>query len=934
MFRLTLLLLLLINSIFVQAQNKDDGSFFELYSKKSVNKDITIQSQKDSIFIIRVSERFKITQVHNLKILKRLSANEYIVLSTTEQNPSEFLKIELANSLWKASDNLILKIRSDQNEEIKVQLLLKNSSVQNLPGNLKIISINNKIAVISILPKDISSLLDNTEIQFAETIRTAHEELVINNLDLSVNEISAVHKTYPALSGNGIKVSLKEAHYDENDLDLLGRSFSSAKVSDINSTHATIMATLLGGNGNSYINGLGVAPEVSLTSSDYANLSPDDLTVFTDNAIALQNHSYGTGIENYYGIEAKEYDEQLNADESLIHVFSAGNSGTRSPTEGLYTAVPNRANLTGTFKQAKNVLVVAGTNRENTVESLGSKGPAFDGRIKPELVSAGEDGTSGAAALTSGVISLLQQDYKNQIGNLPPSALIKSVLINSADDVANLHPDFESGFGKLNALEAVSTITENRFLGNSLQDKGNFIFEFQVPDSVSEFKTSLVWNDPAAEINANTALVNDLDMWIEDAGGNKILPWVLNSYPNIDSLNKEAIRGRDSLNNAEQVSIENPLPGNYSIHVRANHIKQGTQQFYLSYQLKKTNKFEWTYPQKGDQLFAGKENYLRWNNSFGSKPGTILVSYDNGTTWTEIGVTGTANYLKWNTPAIFSKALLKVNIDGKDFISQPFSISKPPTLKVGFNCTDEVLLYWPKQAEAKNYSIYTIRDNKLILFKNTTDTTLLIKKSEAGSDYFAVNAQNTEGTESLKSFTININNQGVGCYVQALLASVAENKQIELDLRLGSVINLQSITWQKLTSVDTYTSLGNSTIIDNQITYTFFDSAPKTGIQYYRAVLKKTDGTIIYSDPVFAIYLSDYKFTFYPNPATESFSVLAGSIDDFELNIYNSTGQKIRTEVLNNLVQSYSITNLKSGIYICVISLKGKVFYKGKLIKN
>jgi hypothetical protein len=37
------------------------------------------------------------------------------------------------------------------------------------------------------------------------------------------------------------------------------------------------------------------------------------------------------------------------------------------------------------------------------------KGPAFDGRIKPEMVAFGIDGSSGAAALVSGVAILLQQ---------------------------------------------------------------------------------------------------------------------------------------------------------------------------------------------------------------------------------------------------------------------------------------------------------------------------------------------------------------------------------------------------------------------------------------------------------------------------------------------------------------------------------------------
>jgi hypothetical protein len=62
--------------------------------------------------------------------------------------------------------------------------------------------------------------------------------------------------------------------------------------------HATSMASICGGGGNSDPSALGVAFAVALTSSDYIILLPDPDSIFTLNGISVQNHSYGTGIEN------------------------------------------------------------------------------------------------------------------------------------------------------------------------------------------------------------------------------------------------------------------------------------------------------------------------------------------------------------------------------------------------------------------------------------------------------------------------------------------------------------------------------------------------------------------------------------------------------------------------------------------------------------
>ncbi|HUS01779.1 MAG TPA: S8 family serine peptidase, partial [Chitinophagaceae bacterium] len=411
----------------------------------------------------------------------------------------------------------------------------------------------------------IKNIITSEVITFIDEKRTAKDELRINGFDLGANRINVVHNDMPQLNGDGIVVSVKENKMDTLDIDLKGRFQTTTLSSSIASSHATVMATMIAGGGNSYYEGKGVAWGATITSSDYSILLPDADAAYQQYKISVQNHSYGTGIENFYGADALAYDVSTINNPSLLHVFSAGNSGNLTSTMGAYTGVKNYANITGSFKMAKNIITVGATDSFGIVASLSSRGPAYDGRVRPELVAFGVDGSSGAAALVAGTALLLQHQYKLLNNSLPPNALVKAILINSADDVGNKEVDFANGYGSLNALNAVRTLQNGRVLSGSVANAVTQTFNVTVPAGIKKLKLTLVWNDPPAIANATRALVNDLDLeLINTASGEIWKPWVLYSFPHIDSLQKLAVRKRDSLNNAEQITLEDPLPGNYS----------------------------------------------------------------------------------------------------------------------------------------------------------------------------------------------------------------------------------------------------------------------------------------------------------------------------------------------------------------------------------
>ena len=113
------------------------------------------------------------------------------------------------------------------------------------------------------------------------------------------------------------------------------------------------------------------------------------------------------------------------------------------------------------------------------VLSPSSRGPAYDGRIKPELVAFAEDGSSGAAAIVSGISLVLQQAYKELNGNFPSAALVRAILLNSADDVGPKGIDFVSGFGAVNAYKALLDVTNAHFFSGSISNGTDDSFDLK-----------------------------------------------------------------------------------------------------------------------------------------------------------------------------------------------------------------------------------------------------------------------------------------------------------------------------------------------------------------------------------------------------------------------------------------------------------------------
>ena len=134
-----------------------------------------------------------------------------------------------------------------------------------------------------------------------------------------------------------------------------------------------------------------MAPRVRLVVNDFSNIIVNSPTYVADYNIPLTNNSYYNGNagcpgEGDYDELSYYVDAQLLAYPKLLHVFAAGNDGslTCSPFPTSFGTIKSG------FQSAKNTLSVGNMdNSTYTISYASSRGPALDGRIKPEIVAGG-----------------------------------------------------------------------------------------------------------------------------------------------------------------------------------------------------------------------------------------------------------------------------------------------------------------------------------------------------------------------------------------------------------------------------------------------------------------------------------------------------------------------------------------------------------------
>ncbi len=504
-------------------------------------------------------------------------------------------------------------------------------------------------------------------------------------------------------------------------------------------------------------------------------------TTYGSLGIRVTSCSYGDGCNAGYTSLTRTLDQQVRLYSGLMHVFSAGNSGTENCG---YGAGSGWGNITGGHKQGKNVIAAANLTLQDELSSSSSRGPAHDGRIKPDVASKGTDvystinpnnygvksGTSMACPGVAGTLAQLIQGYRELYnGNDPTAGLLKGILLNTAEDLGNPGPDFKFGWGRINALRAIRVMEEARFDSGVVSQGTAGTHPVVVPAGTAQLRVMVYWTDYEATANASIALVNDLDIKLTDPATATWNPWVLSHYPHPDSLNKPAARGTDRRNNMEQVTLNSPAPGTYQLTVTGTTVPQGPQTYYVIYEFIPET-VELTYPVGGESWVPGETELIRWDAFGNTGPFSLHYSLNNGQDWILIAdnINGTSRAYSWQVPPVATGKVV-VKITRGSSMSQntePFSIfGQPCDIKADWTCGDAIHLSWSPVPGAISYDIFRLGEKYMDSVATTAQNFIILTGNPVtGSTWLSVRANGPDDATGRRTIAIENPSGNMNCH--------------------------------------------------------------------------------------------------------------------------------------------------------------------------
>ncbi|KPA17794.1 secreted protein containing Peptidase S8 and S53, subtilisin, kexin, sedolisin [Candidatus Magnetomorum sp. HK-1] len=408
-----------------------------------------------------------------------------------------------------------------------------------------------------------------------------------------------------SLSGNGLHIGVWDGGAVYQHSDFGDRLIIEDRVNV--REHATHVAGTIGGSGMGNPLALGMAPEVIIHSFDWQD-DEIEMQEAVQNNIVISNHSYGFTVGWYlnlydvwvhmddtgfgqYSTHAQQWDE-IVYNTNLIVFKAAGNDRDDGP------GCPDDENCDGPYGCishqgiSKNLISIGATTDSDEMTYFSSWGPADDGRIKPDLCANGyqllstmpdnqyenKSGTSMATPAASGAAALLYQHFQNTINRAPSPAMLKALLIHSARDLGRPGPDYSYGWGLINAEDCEDLIMNRHFATSTIVQTGDVqTFSVNVGSGSESLKVTLVWTDPPGSPAAAKALVNDLDLALLDANSHLHYPWRLDP----DNPENNATKGPNHVDNVEQVIVDNPESGIWTIRVSGFAVPSNGQDFVI-----------------------------------------------------------------------------------------------------------------------------------------------------------------------------------------------------------------------------------------------------------------------------------------------------------------------------------------------------------------
>jgi hypothetical protein len=658
----------------------------------------------------------------------------------------------------------------------------------------------------------LNRLNELASLAFIEYVQPApHEDQPLNNVHRSDSRANILNASTTVggrnLKGEGMVIGIGDNANPELNIDFTNRIISRTYAIP-GESHGKHVAGTAAGAGIRNELYKGYAPKATIITQYFSGIWQNAESYVNDYGMVLTNNSYGAIVgdcsyNGLYDLYSYILDQQAFDYPYLQHVFAAGNSGADvcSPYPSGFKTV------LGSYQSAKNIIAVGATDSAGVIANFSSKGPVKDGRIKPEICSMGarvvsdgnnntyfyDNGTSMASPGVTGGLTLLYQLYKQlNGGNNPKNGLMKAVVCNSSKDKGNDGPDFSYGFGWLDLKRAAITIENNRYFNSTIANGIENTHSITIPANAAQLKVMLYWNDPPASLLSSQTLVNDLDLTVQTPIAATVFPKILDTIP--PHITNVSTEGPDHINNIEQVVINDPAAGMYSIKVNGTSVTQNpTQEYFIAYDIV-PDSTTLSFPIGGESFSTTDSALIQWD-AFGSSA-TFKLEYstDDGSNWTTINnsVSGSLRQLKWILPNVTTdkaKVRLTNNTTGDISTSDDFTIIGLPVVSLAATqCEGYIQINWTSIPGATDYEVFMLQGNDMQSIATTTATTYTFSGLSKDSTYWVAVRARLNGNPGRRSVAISRQPNSGTC-----AGTISDN-----DLKLDSVI--APISGRKFTS--------------------------------------------------------------------------------------------------------------------------------------
>jgi hypothetical protein len=259
---------------------------------------------------------------------------------------------------------------------------------------------------------------------------------------------------------------------------------------------------------------------------------------------------------------------------------------------------------------------------------------------------------------------------------------------------------------------------------------------------------------------------------------------------------------------------------------------------------------------------------------------------------------------------------LRLVSDEGTFDSDTFAVATALTLRVGYRCGEELMLYWQPAPGATGYRLYRLGEQFMEPLLTTSDTLVALNPGR-DSVYYAV-APMFGGVTGLRGNTAVSTRSATACYVVSLLPRQLVTDTVLLDLEVATTYRLRSVQLERWTD-GRFVAVQSVSPVTGPL-MTFADPSPARGANRYRVRLENVRDEIYYSDEERVIYVRQDQIMPFPNPVKQGEPVSVagewGAAPETQYRLYDNLGKLQLERRETGTIHQLPTHTLRKGVYL------------------